>query len=252
MHSLVISPVIDPVAASLPFADWDLARATVSGGLVDSIAEPRGGRSLSSTGTQRPAYSATDSNFAGRPSASADTADDRLITAVDTLADWTFLHDGNGCEVLCIVSRGGAALRPIWRTQDGSGADRGASLLGDNTGSLRATLGCGGGFLQTDGSSVIASGQTRVIGVSFKESSTPKLALWANNSVVSSTSTWAGSPTSPSSSSPARQFGLLNYVTTFDQGYGGSIARVIVWNRVLATDERSKIVAALNAAYGAS
>lgn len=254
MHSIVISHSVDPIAASLPFADWDLARASVSGGVVDSIAEPRGGRTLTATTTQRPSYTASDANFNGQPSATADTNDDRLITNSGTLADWIFLHDGNGSEVICVVRRGGfAALRPIWRTQDGSGADRGAGLSGDDAGALRVTVGNGsGGFLDLNASGVIGASQTRVIGVTYKESSTPKLSLWANGSVVASTSTWSGTPASPSASNPAKQLGLLNYVSTFDQGYGGPIARVLAWSRVLTTAERATIVAALNARYGAS
>lgn len=254
MHSALIAHSSDPIAVSLPFADWDLARASVSGGVVDSIAEPRGGRTLTGTTTQRPAYTASDANFNGRPSTTPDTADDRLLTDPSTIADWIPLHSGAGSEVIVVARRGGfAALRPIWRTQDGSGADRGASLLGDNTGALRATVGnSGGGFLDANASSVIGVSQTRVIGVTYLESGSPKLAIWANGAVVASTSTWNGTPASPSASNPARQFGLLNYVASFDQGYGGPIARVLAWSRVLTTAERAAITAALNARYGAS
>lgn len=253
MHSLIVNHSVDPIAASLPSADWDLSRASVSGGVVDSIAEPRGGRTLTGTTTQRPAYTASDSNFNGRSSATADTADDRLITGVGTIADWIPLHNGAGAEVIVVARRGGfAALRPIWRTQDGSGADRGASLLGDNAGALRATLGNGsGGYLQVDVAAVIGAAETRVIGVSYLESGSPKLAIWAGGSTVGSTSTWTGSPAAPSSSNPARQLGVLNYVASFDQGYGGPIARLLVWTRLLTTAERAAIVAALNRLYGA-
>lgn len=252
MHSIVVNHSVDPIAASLPFADWDLARASVSGGVVDSIAEPRGGRTLTGTSTQRPAYAASDSNFNGRASATPDTADDRLITDVGTIADWIPLHNGAGAEVMVVCRRGGSTLRPIWRTQDASGADRGASLLGDNTGALRATLGNGsGGYLQVDVAAVIGAAETRVIGVSYLESGSPKLSIWANGSTAGSTSTWIGSPTAPSSSNPARQFGALNYVAAYDQGYGGPIARLLVWTRLLTTAERAAIVAALNRLYGA-
>jgi hypothetical protein len=254
MHSTVVNHSVDPIAASLPFADWDLSRASVSGGVVDSIAEPRGGRTLTGTTTQRPAYTASDANFNGRPSATADTADDRLLTDPGTIADWIPLHSGAGSEVIVVARRGGfAALRPIWRTQDGSGADRGASLLGDSSGALRATVGnSGGGFLDASASGVIGAGQTRAIGVTYLESGSPKLAIWANNSVVASTSTWNGTPAAPSSSNPLKQLGVLNYVSTYDQGYGGPIARLLVWTRVLSTAERTAIVAALNRIYGAS
>lgn len=254
MHSTVVNHSVDPIAASLPFADWDLSRASVSGGVVDSIAEPRGGRTLTGTTTQRPAYTASDANFNGRPSTTPDTADDRLLTDPGTIADWIPLHSGAGSEVIVVARRGGfAALRPIWRTQDASGADRGASLLGDNAGSLRATVGNGsGGYLEVNASSTIGASQTRVIGVSYLESGTPKLAIWANGAVVGSTSTWNGTPAAPSSSNPVKQLGALNYVSTFDQGYGGPIARLLVWTRVLSTAERAAIVAALNRLYGAS
>lgn len=253
MHSTVVNHSVDPIAASLPFADWDLSRASVSGGVVDSIAEPRGGRTLTGTTTQRPAYTASDANFNNRPSATANTADNRLITSAGTIADWIPLHSGAGSEVIVVARRGGfAALRPIWRTQDGSGADRGASLLGDNAGSLRATIGNGsGGYLQIDASSVIGATETRAIGVTYLESGSPKAAIWANGSVVASTSTWIGSPTSPSASNPAKQLGALNYVASFDQGYGGPIARLLVWMRVLTTAERAAVVASLNRLYGA-
>lgn len=252
MHSIVVNHSVDPIAASLPFADWDLARASVSGGVVDSIAEPRGGRTLTGTSTQRPAYAASDSNFNGRASATPDTADDRLITDVGTIADWIPLHNGAGAEVMVVARRGGSTLRPIWRTQDASGADRGASLLGDNAGALRATLGNGsGGYLQVDVAAVIGAAETRVIGFSYLESGSPKLAIWAGGSTVGSTSTWIGSPTAPSSSNPAKQLGALNYVSTYDQAYGGPIARLLVWTRLLTTAERAAIVAALNRLYGA-
>lgn len=252
MHSIVVSHSVDPIAVSLPFADWDLARASVSGGVVDSIAEPRGGRTLTGTTTQRPAYTASDSNFNGRASATPDTADDRLITGVGTIADWIPLHSGAGAEVMVVCRRGGSTLRPIWRTQDASGADRGASLMGDNTGSLRATIGNGiGGYIQIDVSSAIGAAETRVIGVTYLESGSPKAAIWANGAVIASTSTWIGSPAAPSASNPAKQFGVLNYVASYDQGYGGPIARLLVWTRVLATAERAAVVASLNRLYGA-
>lgn len=251
-NNTIAGSVADPIAASLPFADWDLARASVSGGVVDSIDEPRGGRTLTGTTTQRPAYSASDANFNGRPSATPDTADDRLITSAGTIADWIPLHSGTGAEVIVVCRRGTSTMRPIWRTQDASGADRGASLMGDNTGSLRATIGNGiGGYIQIDVSSAIGAAETRVIGVTYLESGSPKSAIWANGAVIASTSTWTGSPTSPSASNPARQFGVLNYVTTFDQGYGGPIARLLVWLRILTTAERAAVVASLNRLYGA-
>ena len=40
MHSIVVNHSVDPIAASLPFADWDLSRASVSGGVVAPEVKP--------------------------------------------------------------------------------------------------------------------------------------------------------------------------------------------------------------------
>ena len=71
MHSAVLNHSVDPIAASQPFADWDVARAAFSGTspsiVIDSIPDSRGGRTITATGTQRPAYVSSDANFNSKP-----------------------------------------------------------------------------------------------------------------------------------------------------------------------------------------
>lgn len=249
-NSTVAAGQRDPIAASLPFADWDVAQASVSGGVVDSIPDSRGGRTITGTGTERPAYSATDANFNSRASATGDTSDDRLITSAGTLSDWKFLHDGSGFELVVVMRRGTASAvnRPQIITQGGSTNDVGLALNVTNAGNIQAVVGHGGGGILVSSAGLIGAGQTRVIGVRYKESSSPKLELFAAGSSVANNSTWAG----PSAANPTKALAIGNYRDTYSESSGAPWARIIVWNRELTTTERAAITAALNARYGAS
>jgi len=143
-------------------------------------------------------------------------------------------------------------MRPVWLTQHGYSNDVGASLRCDSGGSIQVFVGNAfGGYLTASKSNTIGASQTRVIGVTYQESASPKLAIYANGAIIASTSTWVGTP-GPSAVNPTRQLGLLNYTSQFNEAFGGKVARVLIWSRVLTSAERAEIVAMLNALYGAS
>jgi hypothetical protein len=251
MHSAVLNHSVDPIAASQPFADWDLSRASVSGGVVDSIAEPRGGRTLTASSTQRPAYASSDANFNNRASSTGDLTDDRLITDAATLADWKFLHDGSGFELMCVMRRGGrAALAPQLHTMHGSLANIGASFLINNAGTMQISIGNGTVTLQVSVAGLIASGQTRVIGARYKETASPKLSLYAAGSEVGSNSTWPSSG-SPSSANPTKALAVGNYRDTYNESSAAPWSRILIWNHELAAASRAAVVARLTSLYGA-
>lgn len=241
----------DPIAASLPFADWDVAQASVSGGVIDSIPDSRGGRTITGTSTERPAYSATDAGFNNRASSTGDSTNDRLITSAGTLSDWKFLHDGSGFELIAVMRRGASTIRPLLHTESGSSVNIGFSLQVNSSGNVSVIVGNSTVALAVTSSGLIGSGQTRVIGARYKESSSPKLSLYASGSEVANNSTWP-SAGAPSSSNPTKALAVGNYRDTFDESCGAPWARIVIWNRELTTAERAAITAALNAKYGAS
>jgi hypothetical protein len=246
------SVALDAIAKSAPFADYDFAFVTESGGLVSLVQDRVGGRHATSSGTSRPTYNASDPDFASKPSVTSDTSDDRLVTDAATISAWRFLHDGTGMEVMTVMRRGTSSMRPVWLTQHGSSNDQGTTLRCASNGAAQAYVGnASGGYLTAYSGSAIGASQTRVLGVTYQETATPKLAIYANGAVVASSSSWIGTP-GPSSGNPTRQLGLLNYTSQFNEAFGGKVARVLVWNRVLTSAERAEIVALLNAMYGGS
>lgn len=256
MHSTVVNHSVDPIAASLPFADWDVARAAFSGTspsiVIDSIPDSRGGRTITATGTQRPAYAAADSNFNNRASSTGDLTDDRLLTDVGTLSDWKFLHDGSGMELMIVMRKGGAgALRPALITQGGSTIHTGMSLSVNSAGNLQLVIGNNTVGLLVSVASVIGSAQTRVIGARYKESASTKLSLYAAGSEVGSNSTWP-SASAPSSANPTKALAVGNYRDTYDESDGASWSRILVWNHELAAASRAAVVARLTSLYGAT
>lgn len=251
MHSAVTAHSSDPIAASRPFADWDIARAAVSGGVVDSVAEPRGGRALAATTTQRPAYAASDANFAGRPSSTGDLTDDRLLTDAGTLADWKFLHDGSGMELMVVMRRGGAStLRPQLHTMGGTLVNVGATLLVNNAGTVQVSIGNGTVTLQVNVGGAIGAGQTRVIGARYKETTSPRLSVYAGGIEVGTAAAWPSSGV-PSSGNPTKGLTVGNYRDTYNESNGAPWARLLIWNRELTSTERARIAARLASLYGA-
>ena len=92
------------------------ASATTSGGFVDSLTDLSGsGTDATSSSTARPAYTASDAAYNGRPSLSFDGTDDTMTATGVAYSSHTFFQ-------VC-RSAGVAGYKPFWRRQAAVGND---------------------------------------------------------------------------------------------------------------------------------
>ncbi len=112
-----LGPVPDlPLVApgDVPDLVFDTRVFTNSSGSVDALTDPDTGLTFAGTGTSRPAYSASDANWAGAPSGTWDGVNDTLDYS-GSLADLACLHDGTG-GTLSLVFRNTAANSDVFLT----------------------------------------------------------------------------------------------------------------------------------------
>lgn len=126
----------NPAQAPGLFADYDAAYVTTVAGPKVSTAfdQAAPAQDISqATDANRPAYSASNANFLGRPTMDWGAGADQVLKAA-TASDWKFLHDGTGMTVYFVFRPTSAGAQQfLWQTNEGSGTNIGSAIDFDGT-----------------------------------------------------------------------------------------------------------------------
>jgi hypothetical protein len=209
---------------------------------------------VQSTGANQPGVISAVPELGFRPAMRFDGSNDYFVSG-EAASTWTFLHDGTGCDIFIIMAhrRTSATAIPVLSTGDGGVAANGAGLFlsGQSVGSIvnLAILGNGAGRLINDQTSVGTIWTEPQLREFYYLEGRPTNE-WANLKSKNASNTGnTGNVASPYTGAPAATLNIGRNHTGATY-YQGDVAEVVIFNRVLSSDERTQMRDYFHGRYG--
>ncbi len=204
------------------------------------------------TDANRPAFTASNAGFNGRPS--VDQAAATLAVKAGTASDWTFLHDGSGCTIFAVVrptTNAGGVQILLDTTSTTAAATNGVAIYFDGANDTFR-------FFVTNGAAAIVNSAvsagsspadtTHAIAVRFLEGRPVAEYVVRARGVEIAAGNTTGVPAAGAATS-ALSIGALGNLTA---GFIGSEAEIAIYNRFLSDAECAQLEAYAAARYGAT